>query len=326
VARVGLVLGAGGTLGFAYHAGTLAALAEATGWDPRTADIVVGTSAGSIAASLLRAGLSAGDLAARTTGEPLTPEGRLLASRLGQPVPTRARIPRPPRPGAGSTALLRRALLRPGSVRLGAAVAAALPPGTRPTEMIVSDLRGLLGSSWPDRPTWICAVRLDDGARVVFGAAGAPPADWSDAVAASCAIPSFFQPVEIGVRSYVDGGAYSATNLDVLAGRGLDLVVVTAPMSARADSLRPSLDLPLRAASAARLAAEVGAVRRRGTPVLVLHPTAADRRVMGLNMMDAGRRRAVTVQARESGLEWLRRPDVRRQLGPVLRGGSAERS
>jgi NTE family protein len=62
--RVGLVLGAGGVAGGAFHAGVLAAVEEATGWDPRRAAVVVGTSAGSITGTSLRAGLSAADLLA----------------------------------------------------------------------------------------------------------------------------------------------------------------------------------------------------------------------------------------------------------------------
>ena len=58
MASVGLVLGAGGVVGGAYHAGALAALAETAGWDARDAEVIVGTSAGSIAAAALRAGLS----------------------------------------------------------------------------------------------------------------------------------------------------------------------------------------------------------------------------------------------------------------------------
>src|SRR5687768_17021757 len=41
---IGLVLSAGGGAARSYHAGTLAALAADTGWDPRTADLIVGTS------------------------------------------------------------------------------------------------------------------------------------------------------------------------------------------------------------------------------------------------------------------------------------------
>jgi NTE family protein len=198
-------------------------------------------------------------------------------------------------------------------VRLGSAVAAALPHGALSTESFVGELRGVLGSGWPDLPTWLCAVRLDDGARVVFGAPDAPDARWPDAVAASCAIPSVFQPVVIGGRRYVDGGAHSVTNLDVVAGRGLDLVVVSAPMAMRSVTL-PAPDVPLRLAASARLRAETAAVRRRGTAVVLLLPSAADRRAMGVRMMDAGRRAAVAEQAHASALEWLRRPEVRRSL------------
>ena len=45
---VGVVLSAGGHHGAAHHAGVLAALAASTGWDPRSADVVVGTSAGAV--------------------------------------------------------------------------------------------------------------------------------------------------------------------------------------------------------------------------------------------------------------------------------------
>ena len=60
--RVGLVLGAGGVVGQAYHSGVLAALEHDLGWDPRTAEVIVGTSAGSITGTLLRLGVSAEDL------------------------------------------------------------------------------------------------------------------------------------------------------------------------------------------------------------------------------------------------------------------------
>ena len=40
--RVGLVLGAGGVVGQAYHAGVLAALEHDHGFDARTADVIVG--------------------------------------------------------------------------------------------------------------------------------------------------------------------------------------------------------------------------------------------------------------------------------------------
>ena len=46
--RVGLVLGAGGVLGGAWLVGGLHALATETGWDPVSAEYLVGTSAGAM--------------------------------------------------------------------------------------------------------------------------------------------------------------------------------------------------------------------------------------------------------------------------------------
>src|SRR2546423_15493972 len=54
--RVGLVLGAGGVTGGAWLTGALYALVEETGWDPGSADVVVGTSAGSVIGTIVAAG------------------------------------------------------------------------------------------------------------------------------------------------------------------------------------------------------------------------------------------------------------------------------
>src|SRR5207244_1647388 len=73
----------GGVIGHAFHAGVLDGLCDATGWDPRDAEVIVGTSAGSVVGALLRAGFSPRDLAARSTGDPVSPEGAELAARAG---------------------------------------------------------------------------------------------------------------------------------------------------------------------------------------------------------------------------------------------------
>ena len=67
--RVGLVLGAGGVQGGAWLTGALVALAEETGWDPASADYIVGTSAGSMLGSLLAAGLPPWFMVAHSAGE-----------------------------------------------------------------------------------------------------------------------------------------------------------------------------------------------------------------------------------------------------------------
>jgi len=310
------VLSAGGTLGHAFHAGVLAALAETTRWDPRTAEVIVGTSAGSLVASLLRAGLSAPDMAARTLGEPVSEEGRRLEARLGPQVtlPPRGNVRSG---GMAAPDLLWHAIRRPGSVRLATALAGVLPAGQVSTEILAAVVRRLFGTGWPREPTWICAVRLDDGQRVVFGRAGSPPASLAEAVAASCAIPSFFEPAVIGGRRHVDGGVHSVTNLDLMAGLGLDLVVVSSAMSGTAATLG-RIDLPIRAASGARLAWEAAAVRRTGTRVIVFQPDATVRKAMGLNLMDGRRRREVTRSAAESTRQRLERGGLQGGIASLL--------
>ncbi|WP_234379488.1 patatin-like phospholipase family protein, partial [Streptomyces caniscabiei] len=58
----GLVLGCGGTLGAAWTIAALHALRRATDFDPREADVLVGTSAGAEVAALLGAGVDVEEL------------------------------------------------------------------------------------------------------------------------------------------------------------------------------------------------------------------------------------------------------------------------
>jgi NTE family protein len=185
------------------------------------------------------------------------------------------------------------------------------------TEAVAAGVRAIYGAAWPDRPTWICAVCLDDGRLVAFGREGSPPAAMAEAVAASCAIPAYFEPVVIGGRRYVDGGTHSVTNADLLAGAGLDLVVVSCPMGSTRDAVAMGLDLPLRAGIRMRLSREVDRVRRSGTPVLTLQPTREVRAAMGNNPMDPSRSSAVTSTAYESTLLRLKDDDVRERIAAL---------
>ena len=314
-ARIGLVLGAGGVAGHAFHAGVLAALAEALGWDARSAEVVVGTSAGSGVGAILRAGLPPGDVFARAVGEPMSPAGARLLAHSPRPYSP----PAPQAPGRLAMAaprVLVRAALRPWNARLGALAAGVLPAGRIPTEMISGYLRPLFGPEWP-AGLELCAVRLDDGRRVVFGRPGEPRAEVPDAVAASCAIPGYYAPVTIDGVRYVDGGAHSPTNADLVAGRGLDLVVVSSPMSAAGRRPQPTADVAVRRWARAQLWREAAQVRRRGTPVVAFQPTEADQRAAGPNAMDPRRRADVARQARTSALARLERADVRERLAAL---------
>jgi len=81
MATVALVLGAGGDVGHAFHIGALSALADEFDWDAREADLIVGTSAGSVVGASLRSGLGPDDMRRRALGEPLSPDGTELVRR-----------------------------------------------------------------------------------------------------------------------------------------------------------------------------------------------------------------------------------------------------
>jgi NTE family protein len=290
--------------GGAFHAGVLAALEEATGWDPRSASLVVGTSAGSITGATLRAGMPAADLLRRAQDRPLSAQGNRILRRVG-PIgqPPRPPAPRTPRPTAELAATLARAARRPLAARPWSLLAALLPEGSMSTDMIAEGIGALLASAWPSAPLWVCAVRQADGRRVAFGRV-APHPSLPEAVAASCAIPGFFRPVVIAGEAHIDGGVHSPTNADLLLGEEpFDLVVVSSPMS-RVDR-RPRLapDQAMRTWSGALLDAEVRRLRRGRVPVLTMQPDAAVLASMGFNAMDPGRRSAIATHAHRSALD-----------------------
>ena len=314
VTSVGLVLGAGGVVGHAYHAGTLATIAEVTGWDPRTAAVIVGTSAGSGVGATLRAGLAARDFAARITGEPLSPEGAALLKGMErlQPPPMRLQVGgRMPFPEAPM--LLARDLVAPWRFRPGKALAALAPEGRVPTTGMGDRMRRLHKERWPAEPLWICALRLSDGARVVFGRDPAPEPDVGTAVEASSAIPGFFAPVVIDGERYVDGGAHSPTNADLVA----------ASASTSSSSCRRCRPAPKRSCStcARRYAASTGArctassaCSARAPRSSASSPRRSTCRRWGINAMDPKRMVPVIAQARRSAAAHLADDESRRAI------------
>jgi NTE family protein len=257
----GLVLGAGGQAGEAFHRGVLRALSD-VGVDPRQAAVVVGTSAGSVTAASLRR---------YAPSSPVPPPH--ATQRRGR-VPSRTdvlELVRRPRQ------LLNAALLSP-----------EFAMGRISVEFMRQGLQAR-HREWPDAPLWIVAVRRSDGRRVVFGKDGEPVADVPSAVAASCAIPGWFSPVDIAGTAYVDGGLHSPTNADLVADTKVDVVVVSSPMSLRPRAARPRLDVGPRLLFHGYLREELWAIRRRGRRVVTIEPDAHVLSAMGLNLMD-GRR------------------------------------
>jgi NTE family protein len=283
--RTALVLGAGGLGGQAFEAGVLHALHDATGFDAREAGLIVGTSAGSMTGASLRFGLSAHDLAAHLTDEPLSREGRAIFDTLG-PLPDTPSLSRPRFFKVPSGRLVVGAVRHPWRSRAGLLCAIA-PTGTIDMAPFAEFFAKLTGDGWSERDLWIVASALPLGERVIFGRDAT--CDVPTAVTASCAIPGVFRPVKIDGRRYVDGGVHSPTNADLLIDAGYDEVIIVSPMSADRASVRSRRVNPVRHIFRAMLGTEVRALRRAGIDVTVIQPSLREQRLMGMNALDDSR-------------------------------------
>ena len=351
--RVGLVLGAGGVVGAAWLIGALEALVAETGWDPSDADVIVGTSAGSVVGSLVADGIAPEYLAAYSSGRALDEvedvDGRVaeLAARMGGPERLdqiaerlsgddfKLHLAMPPI-GPGSWRLALNTLRNPRRHAPSAMLAGWLPRGFVSTRPISELVETFVAGQWPDHPDyWAVATDYRSGRRVAFGRADAPYATVGQAVAASCAIPGFYHPPTIEGRRYVDGGVCSLSNLDLVAGRGLDLVVCLNPTSSLAEAMGGTpaerVGAVMRGVSRRRLGHEAAKLRAEGTETLLIQPREEDVAGMGLNLMARGRRVDVLERARRTtalGLRELRgsdrlMPPHTRRARPVNRAGRA---
>jgi NTE family protein len=281
-----LVLGAGGILGEAWTSSLLAGLGEGDGFDARGCQTYIGTSAGSIVAAMLCAGVDPAsrlgefpeppsvEQAEEVSFGPLT---RLL--RLGASAGTAATGPlasiflHTTVPGGR---LLRRAAL--SRVRRGRISLAELGAEVERS-----------GADWDGR-LMISTVELESGRRVIFDGSD-PAVSVPDAVQASCAIPGVFRPINANGRSYVDGGAWSTTNLDVApVEKGTEVLCLNPTGSLRGRRGLLSLLGPI---SRSQAAIEAAALRQRGARVKVVAPDGESVAAMGPNLMRRTPRPAV---------------------------------
>ena len=265
--RRALVLGGGGVTGIAWETGVLAGLAEA-GLDLTSADVVVGTSAGSVVGAQILSDVTLEDLYAAQ----LTDSTGEIAARIG------------------TTAMLRFviALLWPGDeqrgrARLGRAALKARTVTESERRAVIE--RRLPTASWPERRLLITAVDAETGELRVFDRDSGVPLP--DAVAASCAVPLVWPPITIDGRRYIDGGVRSGTNADLAA--GCDRVVVLAPVTyALRRSSRISSQLAL-------LGSSIRSV--------VISPDALARKAIGGNVLDPAHREASARAGRAQSVE-----------------------
>jgi NTE family protein len=284
------VLGAGGVAGWGIHFGAVEALEDA-GLPVAGASRVVGTSAGAAVGASALGGVDTRLALEEVLRPPSPDERRAYLAEARERNRGRSWAPAAPR-------LALRSLL-PDGPGLGVAWAGLAPAGAFPNESLAR-FPGLDHDGWPP-PLRVVAVRLEDGARVVFGTADAPDVGVPTAVRASQSVPLMFAPTRVAGQRYVDGATWSSTHADLLLDDPPDLAVVVGPMA------REGRALGLRHARA-RARDELTALRHAGTEVVAVRPGPdaaplfrfAARRDPGLGgrLVDLGRRMVTEALAR----------------------------
>ena len=312
-----LVLGGGGLVGMAYHAGALKALEE-SGVDLGASDLIIGTSAGSVMASYIAAGWTGEDFFDYAHGRhpdvTKDPEDQQEAVRqIFEPLWTN-RTERVRRSIGSFFALAssRGVWQRATRGKMPFAyLRHTFPAGLYSTQRTRERLHEDLPDEWPREGLYICGADLYTGELVPFGREGAPESSLPDAVLASCAIPGVFPPVRISGRQYVDGGAVSATSLNLAVEDGAKTIICIAPLGYRNEGSvfipDPHAWAPMftRSLFARPLRREVNDARDKGVDVLVIRPWIDELKELGTNAMRHFDRGAVTDAAREGTLKLL---------------------
>ncbi len=252
-----LVLGGGGLTGIGWEIGLLHGLARA-GADPTGADLVVGTSAGSIVGAQLTSGaLSLDELYERQL---VDPRGESVAS-MGPAMMARY-----------AWGVVRSRDAQAYGVRMGKmASAVRAVPGEDRREVIA---QRLLSQDWPEgRRLVVTAVDALTGELTPFDRDSG--VGLVDAVSASCAVPGVWPPITIGDRRYIDGGVHSSANAALAAGYAKVLIIAPVAMGGGPVSTPRT--------QAAKLAAA-------GSKVVLITPTREARRTFGRNVLDPARR------------------------------------
>lgn len=258
ILRRGLVLGGGGITGIAWETGLLLGLRD-LGVDVTGADVVVGTSAGSVVGAQVTTGIDLADLFDHQVSPP-------------KPAPL-ASISPLVLAGFVRAMVRARGDLEAFGRHVGRWAARRAASGKVPTlEQRFEAIRERLPvQEWAaDGRLRVTTVEVATGALRVFD--GTDGVSLVDAVAASCAVPGVYPPVPIGGRAYIDGGARSGSNADLVADH--DRVLALTPVDRAAGPMRTAGQL-------------LGS-----TPHLVVSPDQASVAAIGRNVLDPARRAA----------------------------------
>ena len=264
-----LVLGGGGLAGIAWEIGLLAGL-EDEGARPRTAELLIGTSAGSTVAAQLASGLPLAELLARQ----VDPARQVAEIVVELDMEKAAALF-----GQGGELPSDRMELRRQIGRVS--LLADTIDEARRHEVIEARVPV---DAWPsDQRVLIVAVDANTGEERVFDRDSG--VSLVDAVAASCAVPMVWPPVTIGDSRYVDGGVRSGENADLAAGSDVVLVL-------------QAMELP----GVTDLTGQVEGLRQQGSTVLVVKPDEDVVAAMGANPLDPSIRAATALAGRRQGV------------------------
>jgi NTE family protein len=144
------------------------------------------------------------------------------------------------------------------------------------------------GATWDGRLR-VAAVELESGRRIIFDGTEDPPVSVAEAVQASCAIPGVFRPLSVDGASYVDGGVWSPTNIDVAeVKQGSRVLCLNPTGSMRSPTATPVAAIAAVSRGAAQL--EAAALRRRRASVRVISPDRDSAEAMGGQLMNPANR------------------------------------
>ncbi len=277
--RFALVLGGGGPVGIAWETGVLAGL-SASGFDPREAALIVGTSAGSVVGAQVARGLDM-----RAEYEQMLAGGD--ERRVARIEPDLERLERIFTLWGSFEAMNEAACRAIGAL--------ALEARTPPEEEFLSAF--VLDERWPEGPLVTTAVACVSGAFAAFDRASG--VSLRRAVAASCAVPGIFPPVTIAGTRYMDGGVRSVTNADLALRARPDATLIVAPVT-EGTSQRVGR------VGSLQVEAEAQALRSAGVRTLIVSPGDAEREAFGPNLMDPSRRRPAAEAGYAQGLRVAR--------------------
>jgi len=239
-AKLSLILAGGGITGAMYEFGALQALDHffAGSFTVNDFDIYVGTSGGAVVAALIANGVPPGEVGRaiiHNTDSLLNFKQDDILEIDWQEI--KSSLLKALRMVPALVRFYRRNPKQFSLARLVYALEENLPPGLYSLAKYQTYLRRLLARAGCvnsfealKRELYIPAVHLDTGERVLFGTPGWRDVPISDAIAASSALPLYFQPVTIRGLDFVDGGVGRVAHVDLPIERGSHFLFLVNPI------------------------------------------------------------------------------------------------